>query len=246
MDFSPATLALASLIVALAYVAFGLTGFGSTVIALPLLAHAMPLKFAVPLLMLLDLVATVSFGLRIRKGIRFDELAWLVPFLLGGMALGLTVLIRVAERPLLAVLGMFVLAYAAYGFARRGAPTRLARAWCAPIGLAGGAFSALFGTGGVLLAVYNAGRLPDKAQLRATNAAGIMFTSLVRVVLFGATGLLAQENLLLIAGCLVPAMIAGILLGNRLHSVFAPATVVRVLYCFLVVSGATLLLRAWG
>jgi hypothetical protein len=141
---------------------------------------------------------------------------------------------------------MFELAYAAHGFARRGAPRRLARAWCAPIGLAGGAFSALFGTGGVLLAVYNAGRLPDKAQLRATNAAGIMFTSLLRVVLFGATGLLTQENLLLMAGCLVPAMIAGILLGNRLNSVFDAATVVRVLYCILTVSGVTLLLRAWG
>ena len=246
MEFSLEAVALASLIVGFAYVAFGLTGFGSTVIALPLLVHAMPLKFAVPMLMLLDLVATFSFGVRFRKGIRFDEFAWLVPFLLCGMALGLTVLIRVAERPLLAVLGVFVLAYAAYGFARRGVPPRLARAWCAPIGIAGGAFSALFGTGGILLAIYNAGRLPDKNQLRATNAAGIMFTSLVRVVLFGATGLLAQDNLLLTAGCLVPAMFAGILVGSRLHTMVPAATVVRVLYGILIVSGSALLARAWG
>jgi len=246
MDFSLETVALASLVVAFAYIAFGLTGFGSTVIALPLLAQLMPLKFAVPLLMLLDLVATLSFGLRFRKGIRFDEFAWLVPFLLAGMALGLTVLIQVAERPLLAVLGVFVLAYAVYGMARRGAPPRLARAWCAPVGLAGGAFSALFGTGGVLLALYNAGRLRDKAELRATNAAGIMFTSLVRVVLFALAGLLAQDNLLWMAGCLAPAMLAGMLLGNRLHAVVAAATVVRVLYAILIGSGSALLVRAWA
>lgn len=237
---------MASLIVGFAYVAFGLTGFGSTVIALPLLVQVLPLKFAVPMLMLLDLVATFGFGLRLRKGIRFDEFAWLLPFLLGGMALGLTLLIQVPERPLLAVLGIFVLAYAAYGFARRGSPLRLARAWCAPIGLAGGAFSALFGTGGVLLAIYNAGRLRDSNQLRATNAAGIMFTSLVRVVLFGATGLLEQDNLLLMAACLVPAMLAGILLGNRLHAVVSAAAAVRALYAILIVSGAGLLLRASG
>ncbi len=246
MEFSLATVALASLIVVSAYVAFGLTGFGSTVIALPLFAQVMPLKFAVPLLMLLDLVATFGFGMRFRRGIRFDEFAWLVPFLLGGMALGLTVLIRVPERPLLAVLGAFVLAYAAYGITRRGAPMRLARAWCVPVGLAGGAFSALFGTGGVLLAAYNAGRLRDKDQLRATNAAGIMFTSLVRVVLFGATGLLAQDHLLLMAGCLVPAMFAGILVGSRLHTMVPAATVVRALYGILIVSGSALLARAWG
>jgi uncharacterized protein len=244
MAFSWETVVLASLIVAFAYVAFGLTGFGSTVIALPLLAQALPLKFAVPMLMLLDLVATFSFGARFRKGIRFDEFAWLVPFLLCGMALGLTVLIRAGERPLLAVLGAFVLAYAIYGFTRRGVAPRLARAWCAPIGIAGGAFSALFGTGGVLLAVYNAGRLPDTNQLRATNAAGVMFMSLVRVVLFGAAGLLAQDNLLLMAGCLVPAMFAGILVGSRLHTKLPAAAVVRALYGILVVSGSALLLRA--
>lgn len=246
MELSLETVALASLIVAFAYIAFGLTGFGSTVIALPLLVQTIPLKFAVPMLMLLDLVATLSFGFRFRRGIRFDEFAWLVPFLLAGMALGLTVLIRVAERPLLAVLGVFVLAYAVYGLARRGALLRLARIWCVPFGLAGGAFSALFGTGGVLLALYNAGRLHDKGELRATNAAGIMFTSLVRVVLFGLTGLLAQDNLLWMAGCLVPAMFAGMWLGNRLHAVIAATTVVRVLYAILIGSGSALLVRAWA
>lgn len=246
MDFSIETVAFASLIVAFAYVAFGLTGFGSTVIALPLLAQTMPLKFAVPMLMLLDLAGTVSFGFRFRRGIRFDEFAWLVPFLLAGMALGLTLLIRVAEPPLLAVLGVFVLSYAIYGLSRRGALPRLTRGWCVPVGLAGGAFSALFGTGGVLLALYNAGRLHDKGELRATNAAGIMFTSLVRVVLFGLTGLLEQDNLLLIAGCLAPAMFAGMWLGNRLHAVIAAATVVRVLYAILIGSGCALLVRAWA
>jgi uncharacterized membrane protein YfcA len=73
-----------------------------------------------------------------------------------------------------------------------------------------------------------------------------MFTSIVRMVLFGAAGLLAQPNLLLMAGALVPAMVAGILLGNRLHAVIPPAAVVRALYAILVVSGLALLARAAG
>jgi len=43
------TLAFAALIIGVAYIAFGLTGFGSTVLALPLLAHVLPRNFAVPL-----------------------------------------------------------------------------------------------------------------------------------------------------------------------------------------------------
>ena len=58
------TLATAALVVAGAYVVFGLTGFGSTVVAVPLLAHVLPLTFAVPLIMLLDLAATVMLGAR--------------------------------------------------------------------------------------------------------------------------------------------------------------------------------------
>jgi uncharacterized membrane protein YfcA len=37
------------LIVGLAYLIFGISGFGSTLIAVPLLAHLMPLKFAIPI-----------------------------------------------------------------------------------------------------------------------------------------------------------------------------------------------------
>jgi len=235
-------------VVALAYTAFGLAGFGSTVIALPLLAHFFALKFAVPLLMLLDLAAFMLFGARARKRIQYGEIAWLVPLILVGMAAGLTLLIEVDERLLLAVLGSFLLVYAGFGLVRgrsgRGSPAILSRAWGVPIGLAGGVFSALFGTGGVLFALYNAGRIRDKDALRATNAAMIMLSSLVRVVLFGAAGLLTQDGLLATALVLLPAMLAGAWLGNRLHAAVPAAAVAKAVYALLVIAGLTLLARA--
>ena len=230
--------------VAFAYTAFGLSGFGSTVIALPLLAHFFALKFAVPLLMLLDLAAFLLFGARLRKHIQFAEIGWLLPFILAGMAAGLILLIGVAEPSLLVVLGIFLLLYAGYGLARRGPPATLSRAWCAPIGLAGGVFSALFGTGGVLFAIYNAGRIRDKEALRATNAALIMLSSLVRVVLFGAAGLLTQDGLLATALLLLPALLAGAWLGNRLHAAVPAASVVKAVYALLVLAGLLLLARS--
>ena len=237
------TLATVALVVAGAYVVFGLTGFGSTVVAVPLLAHVLPLTFAVPLMMLLDLAATVMLGTRFRQGIRYDELVWLVPFILAGMALGLTLLIKVPQAALLVGLGVFVLLYAAYGFTRSGAPVGLRRLWSMPIGLAGGALSALFGTGGVLFAIYIAGRISDKEEMRATNASTIMLSALVRVVLFGAAGLLTQPDLLLCAVCLVPTMLAGFYAGNRLHAVVPATGVVRAVYAVLVVAGVSLVAR---
>jgi hypothetical protein len=231
-------------VVALAYTAYGLTGFGSVVIALPLLAHLFTLKFAVPLLMLLDLGAFLVLGASARRSVRYDVVGWLTPFMLAGMAVGLTLLIRVPERFLILALGAFLLAYASWGLSRRGPPTALARAWCAPIGLVGGALSGLFGTGGVLFAIYNAGRIRDKAQLRATNAAMIMFSSLLRLFLFGAAGLLAQEGLMLAALGLLPALFAGFWIGNRLHHAVPAEAVVRVLYALLILAGTALLARS--
>ncbi len=230
--------------VAVAYVAYGLTGFGSTVIALPLLAQLFTLKFAVPLLMLLDLGAFFVFGAGVRRSVRYDVVGWLMPFLLAGMALGLTLLIRVPEQALLVVLGMFLFAYAGWGLSRRGAPQALARAWCAPIGFAGGALSALFGTGGVLFAIYNAGRIRDKDRLRANNAAMIVISSGVRLVLFAATGLLAQDGLLAAMLLLLPAVFGGVWLGNRLHAAVAAAVVVKAVYALLVIAGLLLLARS--
>ena len=230
--------------VAFAYTAFGLTGFGSTVIALPLLVHFFALKFAVPLLMLLDLAAFMLFGARVRRRVQYVEIAWLAPFILAGMAAGLTLLIGVDERKLLVVLGVFLLLYAGYSLARRGPPAALSRAWCAPIGLAGGMFSALFGTGGVLFALYNAGRIRDKEALRATNAAMIMLSSLVRVVLFGAAGLLTQDGLLATALILLPALLGGVWLGNRLHAAVPATAVVKAVYALLVIAGLLLLARS--
>ena len=229
---------------AFAYTAFGLAGFGSTVIALPLLTHFFALRFAVPLLMLLDLAALLLFGARVRKRVQYAEIARLVPFMLAGMAAGLTLLIEVAERKLLAVLGIFLLLYAGYSLARRGPPAILSRAWSVPIGLAGGVFSALFGTGGVLFALYNAGRIHDKDALRATNASMIMLSSLVRVLLFGAAGLLTQDGLLTAALVLLPAMLVGVWLGNRLHAMVPAALVAKTVYALLVIAGLTLLVRS--
>jgi uncharacterized membrane protein YfcA len=234
-------------VIAGAYFVFGFAGFGSTAVALPLLALLFPLKFAVSLMMLLDLVVLLLFGARLRRGLRLDEIGWLVPFMLAGMAAGLTLLIRAPEPLLLIVLGVFVLCYAAWGLIRlirRSGPPRLARGWCVPIGLAGGAFSALFGTGGVLFAIYNAGRLTNANELRANNAAMILLSSLLRLVLFSAAGLLGQEGLPATALVLAPALALGFWLGGRLHASVPAAVVVNAVYALLVIAGLTLLVRS--
>lgn len=240
---SPELLLLAAAITAATYSVFGLTGAGSTVLALPLLAQFLPLKFAVSLLLLLDFSASLVLIARARRGVRVDELARFLPFVLAGIAIGLFLLIRLPEAPLLAALGVFLLLYAGYGLARRAGAFSIPRAWAGPIGVVAGGLSALFGTGGVLMSLYISGRLRDKNELRATAAAAVLVNSGTRVVLFGATGLLS-EGLLLSALCLLPSMLLGLFVGQRLHAAVSVTGVLRAVYAVLLVAGVSLLVRS--
>lgn len=235
-------LLLAALITTATYSVFGLTGAGSTVLALPLLAYFLPLKFAVTLLLLLDFAASLALSTRVRGVVRIDEFGRLLPFLLVGLVLGLTLLINAPEGVLLGALGVFLLAYAAWSLARHLGEIHLSRAWAAPFGLAGGALAALFGTGGVLITLYLTGRLTRKDELRATATTAVLVNSVTRVVLFGAGGLLTRE-VLLSGLLLLPSVVIGLFVGQRLHAVIDARNVRRAVYVVLLIAGVSLIAR---
>ena len=123
IDLPWITLLSAALIVTVAYTVYGLTGFGAAIIAIPLLAHFFPLRFAVPMMLVFDLFAGLLLGLKHRSQLDKRELLRLLPFLLLGMAGGVTLLVQVSERWLLLLLGTFVLTYAGWSLLSKPAPT---------------------------------------------------------------------------------------------------------------------------
>jgi uncharacterized protein len=237
-------IATTALIISFAYIVFGLTGFGSSITAMPFLVLLYPLRFAVPFMLLLDLSAALLLGWMNRHAVDRAELLRLLPFTLVGIALGLTILVSVPERPLLLLLGLFVLTSAARGLFSAPSARTIASAWSFPLGLAGGLFTALFGTGGPLYAVYLAGRLHDKSERRATIAALICISGLARLALFGTAGLFGQPNLIALAALLLPCMILGFYIGSCLHKYLSAQRVVQALWILLLFGSVTLIWRS--
>jgi uncharacterized membrane protein YfcA len=232
------------LVVLAAYTVFGLTGFGSSVVAVPLLAHLLPLAFVVPLQLVLDFTAALTLGSRVRAQVDRAEMAWLLPFMLVGMAAGVTLLVRLPRRATLAALGVLALAYGLLGLFGRASQRRWSRAWAAPIAIFGGVASALFGTGGPVYVIYLSRRIRDTAVLRATIAAVVLASAIARLAVFGVTGLLGQPGLAAFAALLLPFMAAGVALGSRLHRTIAPARARTAVQALLVASGLSLVARA--
>ena len=238
------TLLLAALVIALAYTVFGLSGFGAGIIALPLLAQFMPIRFAVPVLLLLDLCCGALIGLRHHSVIARDELKRLLPFAALGMLLGVTVLASAPQRWLLLALGLYTISITAWSLWGPATVRQISTAMAPPLGTAGGIFGALFGTGGPLYSAYLVRRIADKHQLRATTSAVVFSTGIVRLVMFLAIGLYAQPGLWQSALWLLPCALAGFFVGSRVHARLPTRRVVQAVWALLLLSGASLVLRS--
>ena len=213
---------------------------------MPLLVQVFPLRFAVPMMLLFDLGAGALLGLRNRRRLNLPELKRLLPILCLGMLAGVTLLARAPERWLLPVLGAFLIGFALWSLTRRGEPTLISSRWALPAGLAGGAFTALYGTGGPLYTVYLARRLVDKVELRATLGVLVFSTALIRLLLFTAGGFYAQPGLLMLSLVLMPCALAGFAIGSALHARIATARALQLIWLLLIGSGTSLVLRALG
>ena len=243
MNLPIETLAAVGLVVVFAYTVVGLTGFGASMVAMPMLVQLLPLRLALPMMLVYDLVGGIAIGVRNRKSVDRGELLRLVPFMLTGIVLGVTLLVKAPERALLLLLGLFVLAFAGWSLLVRPGRSRIAPGWAAPLGTVGGVFSALFGTGGPIYTIYLARRIEDKSRLRATISLLLFMSALARLASFVAASLFSPPGLPLLIATMLPCALAGMYLGTHLHHRLPAHRIVQAVWAILIVGGATLVLR---
>jgi hypothetical protein len=240
------TLAASFAILMLAYFIRGISGFGSGLIAVPLLAHFLPLQFVVPLVLVLDFSASLALSRRTRGHARWDEIRPVLPFSIAGVFLGVALLIELPREPLLTGLGIFVMVFGLRNLLNLHGDQPISRLWAAPAGLTGGMVSALFGTGGPPYVIYFSHRIRDKSELRATFSVLFLLDGGLRIATFLATGLLLQPGLWLALLGALPVMAAGLYLGHKVHVGISNAQMLKLIGGLLLGSGASLLWKAWG
>jgi uncharacterized membrane protein YfcA len=236
-------LAAAPFIIFAAYAVFGATGFGSSIVSVPALAHFFPLTFAVPLVTALDVAAVANASGRQWRHANYAEFRRIVPAVLAGIAVGATLLVNLPRGPSLLLLGIFVGVYGVHLLVGRREWKAMRPGWCWPLGLAGGAFSVLFGTGGPIFMIFLAARIRDKTALRATSSVLVTVSVAIRAIVFVAAGLLTHPPVLVAAALLAPAMLGGYFLGNRVHHALSRARVIQLIAGLLAANGVLLALR---
>ena len=226
-----------------AYFIRGITGFGSALISVPLLALSQPLQFAVPLVLALDFTASLVLGGTNSKKAHWEEIKILLPFGMVGACIGAYALITLPTTPVLLTLGAFTMFFGfrnIFGLQPLGAVPRV---FAIPAGLAGGAAGALFGAGSPPYIMYLTRRLLDKGAVRATFSWLIAIDGGFRLALFLFAGLLLDAKLQIAYALGLVPMAVGLYIGNKVHLDMTSEGMLKVVGALLVLSGAMLFLK---
>ncbi len=232
---------MAAPIVLIAYLVRGVCGFGSGLIAIPVLSLMIPLKVAVPLVVMLDYLASAGQGVSLRQSIRWDEIGRLIIPALIGVSTGLLIFHKVDAGLLTRFLGGFVFLYALYALWGPEMP-KVSSWWAVPAAISGGTVGTLFGTGGPFYVTYLKARQLDKNVFRATFACIFLLDGAARVTGYVGTAVVDIQLLVLLAMSL-PVMILGMYLGGKIHTSLSAEVFTRGISILLLVSGASLMLR---
>lgn len=228
-----------------AYCIRGITGFGSGLIAVPLLALMWPLTFVVPFVLLLDFAAALITGGVNWRQVQWGEVSWLTPMGLVGVALGTSLLVGLPERPLLVALACFIALFALHSLLSRPATSPVSRFWAAPAALAGGTIGALFGTGGPPYVIYLTRRIDGKVALVATLSAVFFFEGVIRIAAFAGAGLLGDAQLLWRVILAMPIMGMALYAGSRIQHRLSRPRMVQLIGVLLLLSSLSLLVKAF-
>ena len=227
-----------------AYFIRGITGFGSGLISVPLLALFLPLKFVVPLILLLDFTASVVIGGLHFKRVKWGEIGLLIPLGMVGVVLGTSLLIKLPTGPMLLALAGFVFVFAVRSVFNIRGDKPISRGWAVPAALTGGTVGALFGTGGPPYVIYLTHRIHDKSDLRATFSALFFTDGLTRIISFLVAGLLLSAKVWIAYFAALPAMLGALYLGGRAHVGLSHAQMTRLVGVLLLVSSVSLVFKA--
>jgi hypothetical protein len=242
METSFFSLAGSSLIIFFAFLVRSLTGFGSALISVPLLALLFDLKFVVPLESILEVGFTALLAPKVYGKM---HKATILPMVWGavlGTLAGTYFLQALGDVILKKALGILTLLFGAYFFrASQGERARdLSANWGLLAGAGGGTLGGLFGTSGPPFVAYLTYRLREKDVLRASLIGLFAVDYSWRTAVFAFSGLLTVE-LLTFALYLTPVLILGTYLGHRIHLRVPEGHFRKVVAGILVISGVLLL-----
>jgi len=219
-------------------------GFGEALVAVPLLALALPVEVAAPVAVLASITVALIVVIQDWRAIHVRSAGWLVLSTFAGIPLGLWLLKTVPEVAAKAVLALVIASFSTYSLARPGRyelkNDRLAWFFGFWAGVLGGAY----GMNGPPLAIYGSLRKWTPGNFRATLQGYFLPASIAGMAGYFVAGLWtpAVNRFYLLS---LPGVTVGIFLGRAINKRLNARQFVLYLHAGLLGIAAILLVQAF-
>ncbi len=219
----------------------GMTGFGSALVAIPLLCIFIDIKVAVPLTVLTGLVITLFLAFKLKTHLDKKKLLPLCLATLPGVFVGVTLLKKVDSEVVALLLGLLIILYSLYNLLFHPRPRHLHHYWSYLAGFSSGAIGAAFSAGGPPVIIYSTLKGWSKDEIKATLTGFFLFNTCLTIAAHGITGLTTYEVLISFLYS-TPFVLAGTVMGSYCYGFFKNETYMKIIYSFLILMGIMMII----
>jgi uncharacterized membrane protein YfcA len=227
-------------IIFFAYLIQAFLGFGSGLIAMPMLIAVLSPDLARPAFALLSIVSGPVFLYKYRHDWQWSDVWRLLLATLIGIPLGMFLAKNVDEHTFMLVLGFLLIIYALYGLFGFKLP-ELSQPWGYLFGLISGFLHSAYNVGGPPLVMYCASHDWTPRRFKGNMQVLFFFMGFFIIAshfLQGNITLPVLQNL----GLMIPSMLSALALGFYLDKFVKPTVFRKAVLLFLIVLGVSLML----
>ena len=218
----------------------GVTGFGSALVAMPLLLLFLDAKVAVPLCILNGLLITAYLSWQLRRHMDWRKILPLGLGCLPGIYVGVSFL-RAADSDLIKLaLGGLLTAYGLHGLLFRPVKRRVHPAWGYVAGFGTGAIGAAFSAGGPPAIIYTTMSGWSKDSIKATLSGFFLANGICIALAHAVNGLTTMVVFHYFAAAAL-AVLAGVWAGSRFYGRISTEAYIRVILFLLVCMGGMMI-----
>lgn len=223
----------------------GLAGFGSVLVALPLLALFLNFKTAVPLVSTWGMTINLILLIQLRPHLSLNRILPLAVATLPGIPLGVYALKNMSVWVLEMSLGILLVVFSSYFVWSGGTTRRLSRMWAYAAGFVSGFLGGSLAASGPPVIVYTALQPWPKDEMKSTLTGFFFLSGLVIIAAQALSGLITTEVL---TGSLlsIPFVILGVVCGSACYQKLATARYRQVVVGLLTLLGLLTVLKALG
>ena len=221
----------------------GLTGFGSALVMTPLMLFFFDIQTSVIAINIVEIVGVFSVTMNARHDIDRQYLKILLPITIVGIAIGSFFLISFNLQILKQIFGVLTVIFALRIVINLRSTASKKKKW--PFswgylsGALGGILGGIFGTPGPPITIYLENQIDSQKVLRATLLIYFIALDIIRIIVYGCSGIV-NLDMLKLAAVMLPASLVGSYCGQFINLQINDKIFRGVVAVLLVVTGALL------